>query len=122
MPWFQPQHQHLMPVGNLLAALDERGLRPVAVERGPAHQANDAVSAAYLFFAGLAPDRTKPWSARPPTAASRAWLALVWTAGVPVVVAGLLLDRTLGRALARHWDRGNAYRVLARKEDAGDGD
>jgi hypothetical protein len=122
MAWFQPQHQHMLPAGNLLAALAERGLRPVAVERGPAHQANDAVSAAYLFFAGLAPDRGKPWSARPPTAASRAWLALVWAAGVPVVVAGLLLDRTLGRALARHWDRGNAYRVLARKEDARDGD
>jgi hypothetical protein len=121
MPWFQPQHQHLMPVDNLLAALRERGLRPLAVERGPAHQANDAVAAAYLFFAGLAPDRAKPWSPSPPTAASRAWLALVWAAGVPVIVAGLLLDRTLGRALARRWDRGNAYRVLARREDAGNG-
>jgi hypothetical protein len=121
MPWFQPQHQHMMPIGNLLAALEERGLRPVAVERGPAHQANDAVAAAYLFFAGLAPDRTKPWSSRPPTVASRAGLALVWVAGVPVIVAGLLLDRTLGRALARRWDRGNAYRVLARREGAGDG-
>jgi len=79
------------------------------------------VAAAYLFFASLAPDRAKPWSPRPPTVASRAGFALVWVAGVPVIVAGLLLDRTLGRALARRWDRGNAYRVLARREGAGDG-
>jgi SAM-dependent methyltransferase len=121
MAWFQPQHQHMMPIGNLAKALEERGLRPVAIERGPAHQANDAVMAAYLFFARLAPDRTLPWSARPPATALRIWRYLVWTAGIPAVIAGLVADRTLGRALARRTDRGNAYRVLARKEDSGDG-
>jgi hypothetical protein len=39
---------------------------------------------------------------------------------VPVIVFGLLLDRTLGSGLARLRDRGNAYRVLARREDTGD--
>jgi hypothetical protein len=121
MAWFQPQHQHMMPIGNLTSALAERGLRPVAIERGPAHQANDMVMAAYLFFANLAPDRSKPWSARPPTTVTRMWRYLVWTAGIPAVVTGLLLDRTLGRALARRWGRGNAYRVLAVREDAQDG-
>jgi hypothetical protein len=121
MPWFQPQHQHMMPIDNLTKALRERGLRPVAIERGPAHQANDAVTAAYLFFAGLAPDRTGPWSPRPPTTATRMWRCLVWTAGIPAIAIGLLLDRTLGRALARRWDRGNAYRVLARREGFHDG-
>jgi SAM-dependent methyltransferase len=120
MAWFQPQHQHMMPLGNLTGALAGRGLQPVAIERGPAHQANDFVTAAYLFFCRLAPDRTQPWSARPPTSATRAWQALAWAVGVPVIAVGLLLDRTLVRALARHWDRGNAYRVLARKEDPGD--
>lgn len=121
MAWFQPQHQHMMPIGNLTSALAERGLRPVAIERGLAHQANDAVMAAYLFFANLAPDRTMPWSARPPATVTRMWRYLVWTAGIPAVVTGLLLDRTLGRALARRWDRGNAYRVLALREDSRDG-
>ncbi len=120
MAWFQPQHQHMMPLRNLTGALAERGLRPVAIERGAAHQANDFVIAAFLFFSRLAPDRAAPWSARPPTAATRAWQGLVWCAGVPVIVAGLLLDRTLIRALARRWDRGNAYRVLARKENPAD--
>lgn len=121
MAWFQPQHLHMMPIGNLTKALAERGMRPVATERGPAHQANDAVMAAYLFFASLAPDRAMPWSPRPPTAWARVWRCLVWTAGMPAVIVGLLLDRVPGRALARRWDRGNAYRVLARKEEPGNG-
>jgi SAM-dependent methyltransferase len=117
MAWFQPQHQHMMPLGNLTRALAERGLHPVATERGPAHQDNDLVTAAFLFFSRLAPDRTLPWSPRRPTLAARAWHALAWTAGIPVIAFGLLLDRTLIRALAHRWDRGNAYRVLARRED-----
>jgi SAM-dependent methyltransferase len=119
MGWFQPQHQHMMPVGNLVTALAERGLRPVTIERGRAHQANDLVTAAFLMFSRLAPDRTVPWSSRKPTALTRAWQGLAWTAGVPVVVVGLLVDQALIRPLARRLDRGNAYRVLAQKEDAG---
>lgn len=116
--WFQPQHLNMMPVANLTAALAERGLRPVAVERSQAHQENDFVAAAALLLARLAPDRSRPWSPRPPTAWSRAWRSFAWTAGAPAIVCGLLLDRTLGRALARRWDRGNAYRVLSVKGDA----
>jgi len=117
MAWFQPQHQHMMPIGNLTRALAERGLRPVAIERGPAHQANDAVMAAYLFLANLAPDSTAPWSPRPPASLTRLWRGLVWTAGVPALAIGLLCDRSLGSAMARRWDLGNAYRVLARREE-----
>lgn len=116
MAWFQPQHQHMMPLVNLTAALTGRGLLPVAIERGAAHQANDFVTAALLFLSRMAPDRSLPWSSRPPTFASSLWRVLVWTAGAPVIVSGLLIDRTLGRALSLHWDRGDAYRVLARKD------
>jgi SAM-dependent methyltransferase len=121
MPWFQPQHQHLTPAANLTQALADRGLRPVAIERGAAHQANDLTTAALLAFARLTPRPAVPWSARPPTALSRAWQSLVWTAGLPAIAAGLVIDRTLIRALARRCDRGNAYRVLARREGPGDG-
>jgi hypothetical protein len=51
---------------------------------------------------------------------TRVWQCLVWMVGGPAVAAGLLLDKTLGRALAGRWDRGNAYRVLARREDSED--
>jgi hypothetical protein len=110
-----------MPIANLTSELAERGLRPVATERGRAHQANDITCAAFLFFSRLAPDRTLPWSSRPPTALTRAWQPLAWTAGIPVILVGLLVDQVLLRPLARRLDRGNAYRVLAKKEDAGGG-
>jgi SAM-dependent methyltransferase len=120
MPWFQPQHQHMIPVGNLTKALAERGLRPVAIERGPAHQACDFTIAALLCVSRVAPDRTLPWSRRPPTVAARAWRSVAWTAATPFIFSGLLLDLALGRFLARRWDCGNAYRVLARREGSDD--
>jgi len=117
MPWFQPQHQHMMPLGNLSAALAERGLQPIATERGPAHMPSDAAVALVLLLSRFAPDRTRPWSAGPPTAVARAWRGIAWTAALPVIATALLLDRTAGRALSRYWDHGNAYRVLARGQD-----
>lgn len=121
MPWFQPQHQHMMPIGNLKQALVDRGLTPVAEERAPAHQRNDFVTAMYLWFAGLAPDRTLPWSAKRRTAPRRVLRGMVWTVGVPALMAGYLLDRTAGGMVARRSGTGNAYRVLARKDDVADG-
>ncbi|MEV5571929.1 class I SAM-dependent methyltransferase [Spirillospora sp. NPDC052269] len=121
VPWFQPQHQHMMPIGNLKRALADRGLTPVAEERAAAHQGNDFVLAAYQWFAHLAPDRNLPWSAKRRTATWRVWRGLVWTVGVPAVLTGLLLDHTFGALASRRTGTGNAYRVLARKDDPADG-
>jgi SAM-dependent methyltransferase len=117
MPWFQPQHQHMVTLDNLRAALVARGLHPVAVQRAPAHIPNDAAVAIALLVSRLAPDRTQPWSARPPTAAYSAWRAIAWMTALPAIGVALLLDRSAGRALSRRWDHGNAYRVLARRQD-----
>jgi SAM-dependent methyltransferase len=122
MPWFQPQHQHMMPLGNLTAALAERGLRVVATERGPAHIPSDAAVALVLLLSRLAPDRGQPWSTRPPTAAATAWRGIAWMTALPVIAVALVLDRSVGRALARRLDHGNAYRVLARRQDIGNDD
>lgn len=117
MPWFQPQHQHMMPIGNLKAALAERGLEPIAEERGKAHLCNDFVLSTLLWFASLAPRSPTPWH---PSKARFAALrgGVVWTVGIPVLIVAGLLDRTVNRAIANRGDRGNAYRVLARKERA----
>ncbi len=120
MPWFQPQHQHMMPIANLKRALAERGLTPVAEERAEAHQHNDFVTATYLWFAGLGPDLTLPWSARRRTPALRVWRGVVWAVGAPCLVAAYLLDRTAGGVVARRTGTGNAYRVLARKAGVAD--
>lgn len=120
VPWFQPQHQNMMPIGNLKQALLDRGLTPVAEERAAAHQRNDFVLAAYQWFARLAPDRTLPWTPGRRTAPTRVWRGLVWTVGVPAVVTGLLLDNTVGAWISRRTGTGSAYRVLARKDDPAD--
>jgi SAM-dependent methyltransferase len=117
MPWFQPQHQHMMPIENLKRALAERGLTPIAQERSAVHQHNDFVAAAYLFFAGLAPDPNRPWATRRPSLVRKVGRGLVWTVGVPALPAGLLLDRTVGHVVANRRGRGNAYRVLAKKPE-----
>jgi SAM-dependent methyltransferase len=115
MPWFQPQHQHMMPIENLKLALANRGLEPVAEERGKAHLCNDFVLAGFLWLASLAPRSPSPWQPRKARFAALRG-ALVWTAGIPVLIVAGVLDRTVNRGIANRRDRGNAYRVLARKE------
>ncbi|MGW6710480.1 methyltransferase domain-containing protein, partial [Streptomyces sp. NPDC054956] len=62
LPWFQPQHQHLIPSGNLREALAERGFTVLAEEHGPAHQGNDFFGAVALTTTRLAPDPDRPWA------------------------------------------------------------
>jgi Methyltransferase domain len=120
MPWFQPQHQNLMPAMNLTKALAQRGLRTVALERGTAHIPTDAVIALFLFTGRLVPPAW-PWSPRQPSVLERAARRVAWVVAIPFLAAAFALDRTVITALARHWDDGNAYRLLARKEVSGDG-
>jgi SAM-dependent methyltransferase len=117
MPWFQPQHQHMMPIGNLKQALAQRGLKPVAEERGKAHLCNDFVLSSYLYLATLAPRSPSPWRpAKPKMRVIRS--TAVWTVGIPWLIVAGLLDKTVNQSISRRNDRGNAYRVLARKENS----
>lgn len=116
LPWFQPQHQHLMPVGNLKQALVARGFTVLAEEHGAAHQPNgDFLGAVALAANGLAPDPRAPWATVPDTPARRAARSAVQALAVPCYAAALALDG-LRTAVARVTDGGNAYRLLARKE------
>jgi methyltransferase family protein len=117
MPWFQPQHQHMMPIENLKHALADRGLTPIAEERGKAHLCNDFVLSSYLFLATVAPRSPSPWRpAKPKLKGLRS--TAVWTIGIPWLIVAGLLDKTVNQSIARRKDRGNAYRVLARKESS----
>jgi len=87
MPWFQPQHQHMMPLANLTAALAERGLRTVAVERGATHQACDFAMAAALFIMRLAGNPASPWGPRMLRAAASAPSGLTPAASAPTASA-----------------------------------
>ncbi|MFJ4780070.1 methyltransferase domain-containing protein [Streptomyces sp. NPDC088762] len=113
LPWFQPQHQHLIPAANLREALADRGFTVLAEEHGPAHQGNDFFGAVALTATRLAPDPDRPWGPDP-TRRTRALAAAVRACALPLFAGAAVLD-TLRTAAAHHTDGGNAYRLLARK-------
>ncbi|MGH3888548.1 MAG: class I SAM-dependent methyltransferase [Pseudonocardiaceae bacterium] len=115
MPWLQPQHQHLIPVRNLVQALADRGFSTVAVEHGPAHQGGDLFFGLALAFIAVAPDPRLPWLATGPTRWRRLRHATVWAVGRPFLAIMYLLDELLCQ-IVRRTHGGNAYRVLARKD------
>ncbi|MEV8021342.1 class I SAM-dependent methyltransferase [Streptomyces sp. NPDC086554] len=117
LPWFQPQHQHLIPVANLRRALAERGFTVLAEEHGAAHQSCDFFGAVLLTANRLAPNPYAPWGPGRATPARRAFRAAVQTVSLPCYAAAAALDGVRS-AVARATDGGNAYRLLARKTPA----
>jgi SAM-dependent methyltransferase len=113
-PWFQPQHQHFVPLDNLTAALEDRGFTMVSAERGPAHQAVDLAFSLWLVANRIAPAGDRPWNPRQ-TLAQRAGRAATWTVGTPLLAAALLTDQAIAPILRRMPRMSNTYRVLARK-------
>lgn len=114
LPWFQPQHQHFVSVGNLDKMLRARGFTPLEWHRGQAHQKVDVALALYLWLSRIAPDPDRPW--RPPGGAlASTWHKLVWVPGLPLIMLARLLDQLLAPVMrATGWS--NTYRVLARKD------
>jgi hypothetical protein len=115
MPWFQPQHQHLIPIKNLQQALLERGLTPVAADRGSASQPIDLLFAGFITLNAFVPDPWVPWTAAQPSWPRRCWRAGVLAAAAPLLVLAAGLDRAVN-LLVRRGDGGNTYRVLAQKD------
>jgi SAM-dependent methyltransferase len=115
VPWLQPQHQHLVPIGALKLALVDRGFTPVAEHRAAAHQNNDFTGAAFLVMAALLPDVRSPWSTRRPTIGRRLQAAGAVLVGVPLITAGIAVDLVM-KPIVRRGTKGNAYRILARKQ------
>ncbi|MFI8262677.1 methyltransferase domain-containing protein [Streptomyces sp. NPDC085665] len=115
LPWFQPQHQHLIPAPNLRGALADRGFTVLAEEHGPAHQGNDFFGAVALTTTRLAPDPDRPW-APPATRRGRVLAHAVRAAALPCFAGAAALD-ALRTALVRRTNGGNAYRLLARRDD-----
>ena len=112
LPWFQPQHLHLLSVTNLERLLRERGFTPVAWHRGEAHQRVDLFFAIWILLDRIAPSRTLPWRWR--GRAAGAWRSVVWTLGAPLILLAILFDNAFGLVVARG-RVSNTYRVVATK-------
>ena len=115
LPWFQPQHLNLLSTANLERLLRERGFLPVLWHRGAAHQCIDFFFAAVLLLNRIAPSPRLPWRWR--GASAIVWHTVVWTAGIPLLAAGILLDHLLRPVFSRA-GRSNTYRVVAVKAPA----
>jgi SAM-dependent methyltransferase len=113
LPWFQPQHQHLLSTRNLDKLLREHGFTPIAWHRGAAHQRVDFLFAVALVLGRMAPPTNVPW--RPGGAVARARRTVVWTLGLPFLLAGWLTDHAIA-PIVKRGGRSNTYRVLARRE------
>lgn len=113
--WDVPRRLHFIPADNLLAALEDRGLRPVAVQFGPALRPGDLTRALGLLIQRVAP-RRRPWldPARSGPGPRLLRVPLLLASIGPFLLA-VLLDRA-GRSWQAKGERSNTYRVLARKE------
>jgi SAM-dependent methyltransferase len=113
-PWFQPQHQHMIPIANLRKALEAKDFELLSTERGEAHGPLEATAAMVLLLNHLAPPVGKPW--RPPAdRVQRVRQVAVFAAGAPLVAVCLLVDQVVAPAVRRLPGGPNAYRVLARR-------
>ncbi|MEU2871594.1 class I SAM-dependent methyltransferase [Streptomyces olivoreticuli] len=113
LPYFQPQHLHLIPLANLRRELESLGCTVVAVERREPHTPVELSGAALLLLAHVLPPADEPWHASPPSGLQRkARTALFWSA-VPLLVGVYGLDRLLAPLLSRT-RFSNAYRIVAR--------
>ncbi len=115
-PWFQPQHQHFMSIGNLRRELEAQGFSMVRTERGPAHQPVDLAFTMWMYMNDKAPAPAKPWL-DPPTRGARVRRAATFTALGPFLIAALIADHVLLPITSRVPGGPNTYRVLARKHD-----
>jgi SAM-dependent methyltransferase len=112
LPWFSPQHQHMLPIENLKRALTARGMEIVTETRREAQHGPDLPCAALVALNRLGPDPGRPWAARRPSILGWARRALAFALAGPVLVLAFGAQTVIWPFVRSH---ANAYRVLARK-------
>jgi SAM-dependent methyltransferase len=111
-----PQHLNLLPAGNLVDALTERGFVIEQVEYGQVHISGDAPMAWYGLWQLLGPPSGLPWrDERHPTLA-RARRAAAFAMLAPLLPLAVGAEVATRPFLTRG-ERANAYRILARLPD-----
>lgn len=113
VPWFQPQHQHLLSIANLSKILQQNAFEPIAIDRGAAHQKNDLTFFVFTLLNHIAKPVDLPWRKKSGPLA-RLWRQIVWCPGLLTVGFWWAIDQLIAPLLQREgWS--NTYRVLARR-------
>ena len=116
MPWLQPQHLNMIPIGNLRQAAEKAGLTQVAEQHAEPHGSSDVVAALFLLLASKFDDNDKPWQAGPPSRAKKLLCKIVWVLALPLLVLASLVDK-VSAPIGRTRGLSNAYRFLAVKPE-----
>ncbi|MDP9115855.1 MAG: class I SAM-dependent methyltransferase [Actinomycetota bacterium] len=113
--WLQPEHQHMVNLDNLLAALEERGLEIVRVQHSEAHLPLEAFLWLTTLLRTIAPDPTLPW--RPARYVHLARVRRLFGIALiaPLIPLAGLIDRFV---IPRALHSAHAYRVIARRVQA----
>jgi SAM-dependent methyltransferase len=113
--WFTPQHQHMIPAENLVAALAARGMTTVRVQFGTAHQGAGFPLVPIALLTRFAPAPATPWLPGGHVAARRALRVAGFVVFGPLAVLGAIIDAAT-RPYYTRGTRATAYRVIARKD------
>jgi SAM-dependent methyltransferase len=114
LPWFQPQHLHLIPVGNLRRRLEDMGFTIVLEQHAEPNEPVDLLSATLMALGAVAPPDDLPWLAPRTGRVARAARAAVMAGALPALYGAGLADRLIEPVRARA-GLTNCYRLLARK-------
>ena len=116
LPWFQPQHLHLLSTKNLVKLLEDRGFEIAEIDRHEAHQSVDFFFAALILVQRIAPDPNQPWRHIPKNkvALMSLWRLIISVAFLPLIILGALLDRLIRPLLTRP-KLSNTQRIIAIK-------
>jgi SAM-dependent methyltransferase len=115
VPWFQPQHLHLIPLGNLCKELSDNGFTVVSARRRDAHIPVDLLCASWFLFSRMLPADDGPWLPARPGRLARATRWALTVPAIPFFMAAYAADLLLG-PVARRTALSNAYRVIARRD------
>jgi SAM-dependent methyltransferase len=116
LPFFQPQHQHLLSLHNLERLLRESGFEIVERQWAEAHSSGDYTGAAYLLIKQLAGPGEAPWLPQR-SLLQRLRYRSGWTLFTPLIPLGYVLDKLFWKR-SQTLERSNAYRLLARRTAA----
>lgn len=114
LPWFQPQHLHLIHRANLERLLREVGFEPVESAPVAGSEKTGLLFAAVMLTHHLGPEPDAPWR-RPASALRRLRYYAVQAVSPLLMVLGLLADRMITVVFPAA-KLANAYRVTAKSQ------
>ncbi|CAO5230970.1 class I SAM-dependent methyltransferase [Frankia sp. AgKG'84/4] len=112
--WAVPERVNFIPVDNLLAALADRGLRPVLVRFAAPRGPGDLTGAVLLAAAAIAP-RPMPWLRQAAVPVRMILWALVRVMITPLLALARVADWLTSR-YAHSQKSGSTFLIIARKE------